>query len=322
MSKATLEQILEMLLNENNKEAEELLHEYVVNKARQEYERVLDESEDLEEGDEELDEMDHSDKSEDFRNDLSDDEDEIESDMYEEEDGEDDMEMDVEMEPGMDGDMEGDLEMDGDQEGDLDGEEDIEGKVSDLEDELESLKAEFEELLADNDGDGMVDGHDHAPIDDEMGMGDEMDADADEVDFDDEHMESVELDLDEAEDMDDSEDLEEATKFSDKVSEQPVKGAHGLKGSEPDNTKSPYSDAPKPTKNLRSDNITRIKDGGEGKKDYGSGVKDNPKDDTNMNYTRGGESKGKGKSHGKVYGSGHKKPDMGDKHSPMTKSPK
>ena len=44
-SKANLEQILELLLAEENEKAEELLHEYVVGKARSEYEKVLDEAE-------------------------------------------------------------------------------------------------------------------------------------------------------------------------------------------------------------------------------------------------------------------------------------
>ena len=41
-SRAKLEQVLELLLSEDNDKAEELLHEYVVAKARSEYERVLE----------------------------------------------------------------------------------------------------------------------------------------------------------------------------------------------------------------------------------------------------------------------------------------
>ena len=59
-SRANLEQILELLLAEENEQAEELLHEYVVAKARQQYERVLDESEEV---DEELDESEEVDES-------------------------------------------------------------------------------------------------------------------------------------------------------------------------------------------------------------------------------------------------------------------
>ena len=42
-SRTQLENILELLLAEENEKAEELLHEYVVAKARAEYEKVLDE---------------------------------------------------------------------------------------------------------------------------------------------------------------------------------------------------------------------------------------------------------------------------------------
>ena len=38
-----LEQILELLLAEENEKAEEMLHEYVVDKARAQYESLLDE---------------------------------------------------------------------------------------------------------------------------------------------------------------------------------------------------------------------------------------------------------------------------------------
>ena len=40
-SRSKLEQILELLLAEENEKAEELLHEYVVSKARSEYEKVF-----------------------------------------------------------------------------------------------------------------------------------------------------------------------------------------------------------------------------------------------------------------------------------------
>ena len=43
--RSKLEQVLEFLVAEDNERAEELLHEYVVETARQEYERILDEDE-------------------------------------------------------------------------------------------------------------------------------------------------------------------------------------------------------------------------------------------------------------------------------------
>ena len=59
-SRSKLEEILELLLAEENEKAEEALHEYVVAKARAEYEKVLDEDvseeEEVEESTEQEDE--------------------------------------------------------------------------------------------------------------------------------------------------------------------------------------------------------------------------------------------------------------------------
>ena len=52
-----LEQVLELLLAEDNERAEELLHEYVVQTARSEYERILDEEEVVEVPDEIVEEV-------------------------------------------------------------------------------------------------------------------------------------------------------------------------------------------------------------------------------------------------------------------------
>ena len=141
-SRANLEQILELLLAEENEQAEELLHEYVVAKARAEYERVLDESEEVEEEldeSEEVDEgscgskttkkpmeeeeveetLDHSSPADDFEEDITAIEDAVAADQFGEADDEED------------GEMEGD----------------VEDKIEDLEDELAELKAEFEKLI-------------------------------------------------------------------------------------------------------------------------------------------------------------------------------
>jgi hypothetical protein len=133
-SRNKLEQILELLLNEDHKQAEDLLHEYVVSKAREEYERVLDEADD-EFGDED---------------DLDDIEDEIE-------DNEEDL-----------------IEDEDEDEGEFDGEGDVEDRVDDLEAELEDLRAEFEALMSDDDMDGDVDGHVHDDDVDMDDMADEF----------------------------------------------------------------------------------------------------------------------------------------------------
>lgn len=237
-----LEQILELLLSEDNDQAEELLHEYVVNKARSEYESILDESDDEEIVDEEIDEevdeeidedaeevdedihvhVDNGGVEEDihrdndFQADVSDDlgsdEDEISSDEF------DDVGSDMD-------------DMDGEYDGEDDVDADLATKAAELVANIDELTAEFEALLNNEMGDpadaDLEMGDEYA--DDEMGMGDE------------EEFESFDYDLD-------SDVVEEATKFSDTVGEQPMKGG-GLKGSEHDssNAKSPYTNAPKPT---------------------------------------------------------------------------
>ncbi len=57
-SRSKLEAILELLLSEDTEKAEEMLHEYVVAKARTEYESILDEDSSEEEEVEEATEQD------------------------------------------------------------------------------------------------------------------------------------------------------------------------------------------------------------------------------------------------------------------------
>jgi hypothetical protein len=179
-SRANLEQILELLLAEDNARAEEMLHEYVVAKARAEYERVLDEAEDME-FEEDID------QSNDFEDDILNDEEEIladETGLEEDEEMSDDEMSDDEMSDDNDEDEDGD---------------DLEGKVEELSDELEKLRAEFEKMMSDKD------------------MDDAESLDMDSMDDAEGEMESVEYDLDEDFD-EDFEVVEEATKLQDNVS--------------------------------------------------------------------------------------------------------
>lgn len=183
-SRTSLEQILELLLAEDTEKAEELLHEYVVAKARAEYERVLDEAED-----DEFD-IDHGDPAGDLEDEITDHQDEIESDE--------------------EGDSSEELDLD-----DEDDDDDVEDKIDDLEKEIEDLRAELESMIAGQDMDADADAEDELDLD--MDLDAEMDFDADsedELDLDAEGeedlLDSVEYDLDE---------LEEATKFSNKVAE-------------------------------------------------------------------------------------------------------
>lgn len=155
-----LEKVLELLINENEKEASALLHEWFVEKAREVHNQLIEEEDSVLE-DEAGDEM----AAETFYEEGED------------EEGED-MDMDdAEMEVDADlGDEEG---MDG-EEGDEMGDEPVEldDRMDDLEAELAELKAEFEKLMGDEEGEDMGDEMDADMGDDmEDGMGDEMDAD-------------------------------------------------------------------------------------------------------------------------------------------------
>jgi hypothetical protein len=150
-SRTKLEQILELLLSEDTEKAEAALHEYVVGKAREEYLRVLDESDD-EFGDEEID------QTGDFEDEITADQDEIHSDETGEDDFADDEFAD-------DGEDFADDQMD-----DAGFDDDVEDRVDSIEAELEDLRAEFERLMtADMDDMGDDMGDDMDDMGDDMG---------------------------------------------------------------------------------------------------------------------------------------------------------
>ena len=301
-SRANLEQILELLLAEENEQAEELLHEYVVAKARQQYERVLDESEEVEEdldeseevdesgcsskkkkmeedADEEVDEtIDHSDPSADYVEDVTAIEDAVEADEFGEGDDEDDGEMDG----------------------------DVEDKIDDLEDELEALKAEFEKLMSDDDD---------AEEDADDAMDAAMDADADEIEFDDQEMESVEYSLDE--EVEDDQ-IDEATKLSDQTSPQ---STTSLDVPDPgaDNNQSPFTSKPGGTAVEGAGKPVVMKDGGEG--DHGDSGTANPQDpgDHNIDVEHKSNAPQQTKEKLSVPNPGE---DGSNGDSPFTKSPR
>jgi len=223
-SKDKFQQMLEYLVNEDNAKAEELFHDIVVEKSRQIYENILAEEVEDEEvdesDDEEVDESDDEevDESDDDELDESKEDEEVDESDDEEVDESDDEEVDenfnldefeVEEEPAMDmdpmgGDPTDDMEMDmDDEEGDMDMDADMGGDepvtqddIKDLEAELADLKAEFEELMADQD---MDDEEGDMDMDDEEG---DMDMDDEEGDMD---MDDEEGDMD----MDDEEEMPE-----------------------------------------------------------------------------------------------------------------
>ena len=164
--RAQFEAMLEALINDDTDQAKEIFHNIVVSKSREIYEELLAE-----------------DFSKDTGNPYGKDDEEMD------EDGEEEapMEGEDEEEPADDADDEegeddGEDMPFGDEEGedDMGGEGDIEDRVMDLEDALEDLKAEFEQLLSQEDEEG---GHDMDAIHDagdDMGDMGGMDAEMDE----------------------------------------------------------------------------------------------------------------------------------------------
>jgi hypothetical protein len=126
------EAMLEALINEDRETAKEIFHNIVVAKSREIYEELL-ESEFYDDEEEENESVDDEEDDEE-ENPFDSEEDDMEDDSEE-----DDMEDDSEEDPF--GDEEGDMEDD-----------DIEDRVMDLEDALDELKAEFEQLMSDEEG--------------------------------------------------------------------------------------------------------------------------------------------------------------------------
>jgi hypothetical protein len=177
--RSKFEQMLELLINEDKAAAQELFHEIVVEKSRDIYESLLEDEDEIEEdSDEEVSEDDEEvdeaadeeveESDEDLEEGFSLDEFEVEADDEVGGDATDDMMGDL----GMD-DEEGD-----DEEGDEEGEGDVEDRVEDLEDALDDLKAEFEKMMAGEDGEEADGEEADGEEADDMGMdmGDEEEA--------------------------------------------------------------------------------------------------------------------------------------------------
>ena len=180
--RAQFEAMLEALINEDQEAAKEIFHQIVVGKSREIYQELLESdfsqdqgnpyankeeavAEGEEEGEEEA---------------MEEDGEEAMEEGDEEEDGADDEEGDDE-----EGEEDGEDDAFGDEEdhhADVGGEEELEDRVMDLEDALEDLKAEFEQLLSQEEEEG---NHDmdaiHAAGDDEVGGEMGMDGGADEL---------------------------------------------------------------------------------------------------------------------------------------------
>ena len=144
-----LEQVLDLLINEEQEKAEEILHQIMVEKARAAYDALMeDEDEDEDLG------------SEDFRADFAG---EIEAAHNE-----------------IDSDEEGHDEHD---EEDHDEDEDLEDKVSDIESDLEELQAAFDELVLGIDGDEELADDDLEDLEDLEDFDADADEEEDELEF-------------------------------------------------------------------------------------------------------------------------------------------
>ena len=169
------EQLIEHIINDDEAKARALFHEIVVEKSRDIYESLMDE----EYAEEDI----GGNQVQGLVDEISMDETDGIGEGDDEEDGELDM---------------GDMGMD--DMGDMGGEEDLEQKVMDLETELEALKAEFEALMGDEEGE---EEHDDMGDMGDMDMGD-MGGDEEDEEGDEESMFEAEEDDEEEEEMTES----------------------------------------------------------------------------------------------------------------------
>ena len=160
------EKMLELLVNEDKVAAQELFHEIVVEKSRDIYESLL-------EDDEEVDEASHEDEDDEDDEEVDESDEDLDEnfslDTFEVEADEEEVDMD-------------------DEEGEDEG--DVEDRVEDLEDALDDLKAEFEKMMAGEEGE---EGEEKDDEDGDMG-GDQTD----------DMMSDLGMDTDESTDEDES----------------------------------------------------------------------------------------------------------------------
>jgi hypothetical protein len=176
MKKSKLEKVLEYMVNGESDLASEMLHEHIIESAREIYADLAEEDDaaeaDLEldeDADEDLDEGYFDDnKTGDFEDDIETMEDEVETEEYFGEDDDDDMD-DLEGEMGMDDDMADEMDVDDmdmrdemgmdDEMGDaVPAEADIEDSFVNFEDAFDELKAAFADIMGDEGmGDNMDD---------------------------------------------------------------------------------------------------------------------------------------------------------------------
>lgn len=336
-----LERVLDLLLSEDSDQASELLHQIIVEKARDIYESIVEE-EDKDEV-EEKDDLEESDEvggepNKDFTSEISSDKDEVDGDEQNDGEAEEEKDDGEENEFGS--------EDDTGEEGE--GEGDVEERVEDLESQLAELRAEFDALMgeelqepqhADLAGDEFG-GEEPAFGDDEEGMGGEM------PDFSGAGEEKVvgevvatmfekskkpKLDkAPEAKDKKKDKKVDEETQFLKKTPDTGQRGTAKLVGTGnkstlgAEQTKSSFTKAPpKPNYGGKADNILGSKStGGEYGKYNGDSAKDDtPSDNVDEKLKKSGNG-GLDKTEGKFSGTGNKSQTGATfTKSPLSKAP-
>jgi hypothetical protein len=245
-NKQNFEQLLEYIVNGEQERAEELFHALVVNKSREIYEGLFEE---------EMKDVDMDESKEE--------EEDMEEAMCKDEEEEESVEeafIAFSEEPGMGavggdptddmmGDVSADDDMGGDDMDDMGDEGEIEDRVMDLEDALDDLKAEFEKLMADEEGEPEHhDGENDPDFGGEEEEGEEEEEEADES-FNFEDIEDIDLSP-----------VEQMREYVEKIAE-PYKGGKAASTSE---TGAPHTKSPVAGKNDMGGTAKNIVAGGEG----------------------------------------------------------
>ena len=303
MANQNFEKLLEYIVNGEQEKAEELFHSLVVNKSREIYEGLFEE----EMKDVDIDEA--KEEEEEEMEEAKDEEDEAVEEAF----------IAFSEEPGaMDAvggdptdDMMGDVGADddaGDDMGDMDdmgGEGDIEDRVMDLEDALDDLKAEFEKLMADEEGEPE---HNDGENDPDFG-GEDEEGEEDEGEEEEEEDEEESFNFEDIEDIDLSP-VEQMREYVEKIGDayHSGKGVLGKTETSGTNTKSPVAG-----KNDMGGTTANIVKGGEGSTKGTAGGLLNPstKEDNAGNVNVPG-AKSATKLHAQTKGHGAEKKGAGE----------
>lgn len=289
-----LEQVLDLLLAEDQDTAAQMLHQIIVEKARDIYESIVEQEESV---------VGSEDDTEDFTAQISDHEADIESDHEN------------------DGEVSDDEGEDGDDEGEDDGE--VEDRVEDLEAQLAELRAEFDALMAEE-----LEEPNHADLASDAEK-DEQDGDKDDLDAEDpaemfERSVSPSLKVaPRATDARHSKQVAEETQFLTKVADTGQRGTAKLVGTGnksslgAEQNQSPYTKAPA----KKEYGGTPVKMGSGSGGEYGKYTGETPKELTDTDNTGIEPKKVSAKADAVSRYTGGKPAGDGESKSPLSKRP-